>query len=337
MTNAAAHDWRTCTVVESRSVSTRARRITLERPVASGRPAEPGTRIDVRIPLPDKGSDNVSDVRSYSIVESDDLGKHLTVTVQRAANSRGGSAYLHGLRVGDTIGATRPLQDFPLSFGADGYLLLAGGIGVTALVSVARALRRHGAPYRIVYAGRSRDDMAYLDLLREEHGERLTTFVDDEGSQLDAAALVAEVAAQSGRQELVMCGPVRLMDAVRRAWSAAELSPVDLRFETFGNSGWYDAEPFEVELPEQGITATVAADQTMLDALVEAGADLMWDCRKGECGLCAMAVSDLVGELDPRDVFFSERQQLAADRACMCVARVAAGGAGSGRVSVRTL
>ena len=56
-----------------------------------------------------------------------------------------------------------------------------------------------------------------------------------------------------------MCGPVRLMDAVRRAWARRGLPPVDLRFETFGNGGWYDAEPFEVSIPELGVTATVGA------------------------------------------------------------------------------
>lgn len=333
MTNVASRDWRTCTVVESAPVAARARRITLERPVPLGRAADPGTHVDVRIPL----GDNDFDTRSYSIVESDAVGRRLVITVQRATSSRGGSAYLHSLGVGDTIEATRPLQDFPLSYGAEGYTLLAGGIGVTALVGVARALQRRGADYRIVYVGRSRDEMAYLDLLADEHGARLTPCISDEGSAVDVPALVAGIAARPGRHELLMCGPVRLMDAVRRAWSEAELPSVDLRFETFGNSGWYAAEPFVIQLPEQDLTVTVGADETMLDALVDAGAELMWDCRKGECGLCAMAVSDLAGELDPRDVFFSNRQQVAADRACLCVARVASGGSGAGRVTVRTL
>ena len=126
-----------------------------------------------------------------------------------------------------------------------------------------------------------------------------------------------------------MCGPVRLMDAVRRAWSAADLSPADLRFETFGNSGWYDAEPFEVSLPEQGISALVAPEQTVLDALGAAGAELMWDCRKGECGLCEMAVVDVQGRLDHRDVFLSDRQKSEGERVCLCVARVAGRGDGS--------
>jgi vanillate O-demethylase ferredoxin subunit len=320
VTNAAALDWRECRVVESEQLTGRARRITLERPTATGRPAEPGSHLDVRVRLSEDAAAAV-DVRSYSVVESDPSGRRFTLTVQLAQPSRGGSAYLHRLVVGDTVEATRPLQDFPLVLGADGYLLLAGGIGVTALMGTARALARAGADYRVVYVGRSRASMAYVDQLAAEHGDRLELHVEDEGTALDVGSLVGALAARPGRHELLMCGPVRLMDAVRRAWQTADLPPVDLRFETFGNSGWYDAEPYEVTLPELGITTTVAADQTMLDALTAAGAEIMWDCRKGECGLCEMAVTRLDGRLDHRDVFLSDGQQAEGRRVCVCVSR----------------
>jgi vanillate monooxygenase ferredoxin subunit len=317
MTNVAARDWRTCRIVETRPITDRARRITLERPESPGKPAAPGSHLDVRVRL----SDGATDVRSYSVVESDPSGRLVTLTVQRAEHSRGGSAYLHRLEVGDEIEATGPLQDFPLVLGADSYTLLAGGIGVTALVAAARTLARLGADYRVVYVGRSRSTMAYLEVLATEHGDRLRLHIDDEGTALDVPGLVRETAATPGRPELLMCGPVRLMDAVRRAWVQAGLSSVDLRFETFGNSGWYDAEPFAVSVPDLGITTTVTADQTMLDALSEAGAELMWDCRKGECGLCTLAVTGLEGKLDHRDVFLSDAQKQAGDLVCACVAR----------------
>ncbi len=313
-------------------VTPRARRITLERPTPLGRAAEPGAHLDVRVPV----RDGSSDVRSYSVVESDPTGRRFTLTVQLAQHSRGGSAFMHTLGVGDVVEATVPLQDFPFVPGASRYLLLAGGIGITALVGTARTLARLGADYRLVYVGPSRTELAYVDLLAAEHGARLELCLDDEGGALDVDGLVDAIAADPVRTELIMCGPVRLMDAVRRAWSKAGLAPVDLRFETFGNSGWFDAEPFEVCLPEQGVTASVAADQTMLEALTAAGADLMWDCRKGECGLCTMAVSSLSGELDHRDVFLSDRQKDHGDRVCLCVARVVGSG-GLARISVATL
>ena len=327
MSTAGHPTWATARVVESRLVAARVRRITVERPPS--RRAAPGTHLDVRVPI---GSG--WDTRSYSIVESDADGGRLTISVQLAAASRGGSAYMHTLEVGDELATTQPLQNFPLRIGAPRYVLLAGGIGITAIVETARVLATLGADYRLVYVARSRDVMAYADQLAALHGDRLSLLVDDEGSPLDVDALVASIAADdvAADTELYMCGPIRLMDAVRRAWLAAELPPTNLRYETFGNSGWFDPEPFVVRLPGFGIETTVGTDTTILDALSAAGADLMYDCRKGECGLCLVDVAALDGRLDHRDVFLSSAQQEAGSRICLCVSRVAsrpdAGGPG---------
>ncbi len=143
--------------------------------------------------------------------------------------------------------------------------------------------------------------------------------VDDEGTPLDVGRLVGDIAADAlaGDTELYMCGPIRLMDAVRRAWLAAGLPPTNLRYETFGNSGWFDPEEFVVRIPQLGIETIVGTDTTVLDALTAAGADLMYDCRKGECGLCLVDVARVDGHLDHRDVFLSTAQQEAGD-GCAC-------------------
>jgi ferredoxin-NADP reductase len=261
------------------------------------------------------------DTRSYSVVESNDDGSRLTISVLHTAASRGGSAYMHALRVGDTLRTTQPLQNFPLRIGAPRYVLLAGGIGITALVEMARVLRALKADYTLLYVARSADRMAYREQLAELHGDRLQVFLDQEGSPLDVPALVKEVAAGADQTELYMCGPIRLMDAVRRAWREEQLPLHNLRFETFGNSGWFDPEEFLVSVPRLGIETVVGTDTTMLEALSAAGADLMYDCRKGECGLCLVDVREVVGTLDHRDVFLSERQQAAGTKVCTCVSR----------------
>jgi vanillate O-demethylase ferredoxin subunit len=311
--------WATGRVVESRLVASGVRRITVERP-ASGR-AAPGTHLDVEVPL-----EQGPTTRSYSVVESDADGGRLTISVQLSPATRGGSAYMHTLTVGDELTTTQPLQNFPLRVGASRYVLLAGGIGITAIVEMARVLASLAADYELVYVGRSREVMAYADDLVALHGERLTLHVDDEGTPLDVGALVSSVAADplAADTELYMCGPIRLMDAVRRAWLAADLPPTNLRYETFGNSGWFDPEPFLVRLPQLGIETTVGTATTMLDALTAAGADLMYDCRKGECGLCVVDVAVVDGRIDHRDVFLSNAQQDMGSRLCMCVSRVAA-------------
>jgi ferredoxin-NADP reductase len=314
MTTQAQPDWATGVVVATDPVADGVRRITLRRP-PRGR-AAPGTHVDVRVPLAGSG-----DVRSYSVVESSDDGGLLTISVLRVPRSRGGSAFMHGLSPGDELDVTQPLQNFPLRVGAPSYVLLAGGIGITALAEMARVLRHVGADYTLVYVGRSRARMAYAAELAEQHGDRLVLRVDAEGTPLDVAELVGSV---EPRTELYMCGPIRLMDAVRRGWQDRGLPPANLRYETFGSSGWFDTEEFVARVPERQLETTVRSDETLLEALTRAGVDLMYDCRKGECGLCVLDVDSVDGVLDHRDVFLSTGQQERAGSVVTCVSRVVA-------------
>jgi ferredoxin-NADP reductase len=302
--------WQRATVIEIQTVATDIRRIVLE--PALPKAAEPGSHIDVKVTI---GGEEQK--RSYSVVESDDAGR-LAISVMRAPQSRGGSVFMHGLETGQQLEITQPLQNFPLRVGAERYLLLAGGIGITAIANMAAVLQRLKASYTLVYAGRSRAAMAYLAELQERHGENLVVHVDDEGTSLKVDELVAGADLDT---ELYMCGPIRLMDAVRRAWSERELDSPNLRYETFGNSGWFDPEEFIVKVPRLGIEAKVGQGRSMLEALEDAGADMMFDCRKGECGLCEVRILALDGGIDHRDVFYSERQQKATEKMCCCVSR----------------
>ena len=228
------------------------------------------------------------DERSYSVVDATSDGTRIALSVYLSEASRGGAEVMHSLSPGDRVRLTQPLQDFPLRFGAPAYVLLAGGIGVTAIAGMAGPWGAAGADYRFVYCGRSRDAMAYLDELRAIHGDRLELHVGAEGTTLDVPDFIAGV---PERAEVYLCGPIRLMDAVRRAWTTAGRSAPDLRFETFGNSGWFAPEAFRVSIPALGIETTVSRDQTLLEALEAAGADPLSDCRKGECGLCEALAS----------------------------------------------
>jgi ferredoxin len=163
--------------------------------------------------------------------------------------------------------------------------------------------------------------MAYVVELAELHGEQLVLHVDAEGTPLDVAELVRSADAQT---ELYMCGPIRLMDAVRRTWQDAGLPPANLRYETFGSSGWFEPEEFVVRVPQRHVETTVGTDETLLEALTRAGVDLMYDCRKGECGLCLLDVACVDGAFDHRDVFLSADQQASGRSLATCVSRIAA-------------
>jgi vanillate monooxygenase ferredoxin subunit len=303
--------WQRAVVVAATAIADEIQRIEIETSLPAK--ADPGSHIDVMVVAAGQ-----REKRSYSIVDASPDGRYLTISVFRAPASRGGSVFMHTLRPGDTIEITQPLQNFPLRVGAETYVLLAGGIGITAIANMAAALRTLKVDYRLVYAGRSRSAMAYLDELVALHGDRIAVHVDDEGSSLQVADLIAATTADT---ELYMCGPIRLMDAVRRSWATAGRDVPSLRYETFGNSGWFDPEEFTVTIPRLNVEVAVPPGQSMLEALEAAGVDMMFDCRKGECGLCEVRVLELDGVIDHRDVFYSERQQHAAQKMCCCVSR----------------
>jgi vanillate O-demethylase ferredoxin subunit len=311
--------WQLGTVVEAVNIATGIQRVVLE--PSKPRKADPGSHVDVMVRI-----DGQEDRRSYSIVESSGDGKRLVISVLKAPLSRGGSVFMHSLKPGDELEITQPLQNFPLRVGAERYILLAGGIGITAMINMARVLKNLGAQYTFVYAGRTRAAMAYLNELQEIHGGNLEVHVDDEGTSLEIDTLIAQ--ADEGT-ELYVCGPIRLMDAVRRVWTERELSFPNLRYETFGNSGWYDPEEFVVKVPRLNLEVKVGQGRSMLEALEDAGADMMFDCRKGECGLCEVRILKLEGSIDHRDVFYSARQKNAAEKMACCVSRAVTSTSGS--------
>ena len=187
---------------------------------------------------------------------------------------------------------------------------------------MARLLSATGADYRLVYAGRSRRQMAYLDDLVAEHGARLDVHVGDEGTSLSVPELVADCADARHRAVHVRADPIDGCGAplLGRARSEdAQPAIRDLRQQRLARSSG-----IHVSIPRLGIEAVVGTDETMLEALEAAGADMMYDCRKGECGLCEVDVA--VGAIDHRDVFYSDRQKDARGRMCCCVSRVVGAG-----------
>ncbi|HRO29011.1 PDR/VanB family oxidoreductase [Citricoccus sp.] len=316
MGHAPASSWQDSVVVAATEVADRIRRITL-RPVRP-QAVRPGEHVDVRVRI-----DGTEHQRSYSVVDATQDGSELSLSVFHTPTSRGGSTFMHTLTAGDRLRITTPQQDFPLRIGAQRYVLLAGGIGITALVDMARVLKRVKADYRVVYVGRTHEAMAYAEDLVAEHGDRITLHTDDTDGRFDVQALVQGIGHGT---ELYMCGPIRLMDAVRRAWAATDLDQTNLRYETFGNSGWFDPEPFRVRIPRLDVETVVGPGESLLEALERDGVEMMSDCRKGECGICQVKVLDVQGQADHRDVFHSDRQKDATKTLCPCVSRVACGG-----------
>lgn len=262
--------------------------------------------------------DQRTDTRSYSVVKSNADGSRLIVTVLRVPESRGGSVFMHALEVGDELETTQPLQNFPLRIGAPRYVLVAGGIGITAMVEMARVLKSVRADYEFVYVGRNRTLMADATTLAELHVDRLRVHFEEAGEPLDLEALIGAIAAGDRalhvRADPVYGGPTPGLGtrptalartcATRTSATVAGSTP---RSSSSGSPSWHRDRR--------------RPPHTMLEALAEAGSDLMYDCRKGGCGLCRVGVLEVDGELDHRDVFFSRAQQESNRQLRTCVSR----------------
>lgn len=262
-------------------------------------------------------------VRSYSLVGRWRQGGAYKVAVRRTSPSRGGSAFMHALKAGDSMLISPPGNNFPLFLSTDvPRVFLAGGIGITPLISMLEVLNDLGQKPSLFYAGRGAASMPFVDDLRSLLGSRLHLAMDEDGTAFDLKAVISGLPANA---ELYMCGPVGMLNAVKAIWSELGRDPTALRFETFAAGGKYPNEAFSVTVPRLGLTLRVSENETLLDALERTGAEPLYNCRKGECGLCAVEVISLEGTIDHRDVFYSEDQKAAGTAFCSCVSRIAGG------------
>ena len=286
-------------------------------PEGGARPSPPGSHIEVRVRI-----EGEPDVRHYSLVGDRPEDGAYRIAVRHHDYSRGGSEYMRGLRPGDELLVSDPQNLFPLTFGAPEYLLVAGGIGITPIVGMAHVLERRGEPFRLLYAGRRRADMPFVDELSERLGDRLELCVSEEGTRMDVEAEIGRLQEEA---DLYLCGPRRMIDACRRAWVAAGRPAAGLRLETFANSGEHAPEPFRVHVVDYGLDVEVPERRTMLSALREAGVPVMYDCLRGECGLCTANVVGIDGAIDHRDVFLGDAERAEGRKICTCVSRVVGG------------
>ena len=305
-------EWGEAVIAATRDLSADIRLIEIA-PTSGFVPPSPGSHINVGVLIGDR-----SDVRCYSIVGPCGDGLY-RIAVKRLKHSRGGSAYVWRLQPGARVSVSAPSNHFELGPGRPEYLLLAGGIGITPIFSHALALKRAGARFRLLYACHGRSDAALASELEAEIGGALALFVAEEGTRVD---IPAEIARLDPSGECYVCGPIGMLDDAKTAWRESGRPIERLRFETFGNSGRLPSVAFTARIPRLGRDVQVGANQTLLEALEAAGVEMIFDCRRGECGLCALPILAVDGAIDHRDVFFSDAEKAANARLCTCVSRI---------------
>ena len=310
-------------VAEARDLNPLIRLLRLQTADGSALPGyTAGAHVRVQVTLPD----GRADWRHYSLVNLRGAPgvtaapDEYLIAVRREDEGRGGSRYMHTqVQAGDTLTVEPPKNEFALHDGHGCAVLIAGGIGITPLASMAAQRKAEGRPVRLHYAGRSRELMAFLPELQALLGDDdLHVHADAEaGAPLDVDTLLD---ACSADDRLYVCGPKPLLDHVLAKTQARGWTHERVHFELF-TTPVADAgdRAFELVLAQSGRTYTVPAGQTVLDCLIEHGCDPLYDCKRGECGVCTTGVID--GEVDHRDYVLSEAEKASGKVMQICVSR----------------
>jgi len=295
-------------VVQADLLAPTLRRLVLE--AADGAhlpPAAPGAHITLTLPVAAHGKPIRN---SYSLVAA--TGQHYELIVRRAQRSRGGSHYVHDqLAPGAVIEATVPHNLFPLATQARKHLLIAGGIGITPMLSFLSALRARNARVELHQLAAADEVGVFEGLLGLRAGDGL--HVHQGRAALDLADLLAR---QPLGTHVYTCGPASLMDAVQDQARALGWPATHVHREDFGAAG---GEPFTLRLSRSGQEIAVDGEETMLEALERAGVDARSLCRGGACGECMLPVVE--GTPDHRDHFLSDAEKASGLLVMPCVSR----------------
>lgn len=256
-------------------------------------------------------------LRKYSLCGDPAERGSYAIAVKREPCGRGGSASMvQKLRVGENLSVSLPSNDFPLVKSPAGYVLIAGGIGVTPIMSMIRHLKATGGRFKLYYCTRSPAHTAFLDeLIRPEF--RGQVMIHHDAGEADKAFDLWPVLERPAGQHVYCCGPRAMMEAVHDMTGHWPVSAV--HFESFSEpeKQTRSDRPFRVKLARSGSVVDVPVGTTILKALRDAGHPVASSCESGTCGTCKTRL--LGGIPDHRDLVLAEHER--ADHVMVCVSR----------------
>ncbi|MBB6405369.1 PDR/VanB family oxidoreductase [Arthrobacter sp. AZCC_0090] len=279
---------------------------------------QPGAHLEIILPS--------GMVRHYSLCSDPRKLLKYRLAILRETGGRGGSEELHSeARLGTKLTARGPRNHFKMEDGAKHYLLVAGGIGITPIMAMARELMAAGKSTRLVYCGSSRQTMAFIDELQEIMGDSLALYPRDESGR---ANLLAEIQNAPAGTAVYACGPERLLadlQGITADTLGADAFHAELFAAATSSARTEDAAetaldaPFEIELRQSGCTLTVPPEKSILDVVLEVNPSFMSSCEEGFCGTCETKV--LQGEVEHRDTILSQKERARNDTMFICVSR----------------
>lgn len=282
-----------------------------EFPVYSG-----GSHIVLSLPLGERPHRN-----PYSLLGDPTVRDTWRVAVRKQEESRGGSRWLHEqAREGMRIDISAPVNLFPLIRTGRRHILVAGGIGITPILSQARELARLGADFEVHYAYRGPEYGVFSDELEALAPGRVHHYVQSRREQIEFGSLLA------GRPlgtHFYICGPAGMVAASMNAGKSLGWPESHLHSEQFlAPTG---GEPFDVKLALSGKAFTVPSDLSLLEAIEQQDVDAPYLCRGGACGQCELEVLGAEGELIHHDLYLSADERASGKKIMPCVSRLKGG------------
>ena len=251
---------------------------------------DPGAHVDIVLPS--------GRIRQYSLTSDPDDLRTYRIAVRRIDETRGGgggSADVHTLQVGQELTLKGPRNAFPFISSPRGYVFVAGGIGITPILPMLRDVARRGDPYVLIYTGRDRASMPFLDEIGQIVGDHeVHIWPDDEYGTPDAAKIIGLAPAGAA---LYTCGPAPMIDAIRAQIPDPQIDT--LHYERFSPPAVVGGKPFTIRLAATGVDVQVEADESALSAIRRTKPRQPYSCQQGFCGTCKVRLLD--GQVEHRD------------------------------------
>jgi ferredoxin-NADP reductase len=276
----------------------------------------PGAHIDIHLPS--------GLVRQYSLCGDPETPDCYRIAVRRIPDGGGGSIEMHDLTVGARVTTHGPRNAFPLTVPGYGsparrFRFIAGGIGITPILPMLRLAQSRDVDWSMVYAGRSRDSLPFVDEV-SEFGDRVAIRTDATNGLPTAEELLGDCPDGTA---VYACGPVPMLTAIRSELAGRD--DVELHFERFAAPPVVDGTEFTVAVASTGETVRVGAEETLLSALNRSGVHASYSCQQGFCGTCRTRVLSVPGgPVDHRDTLLTDPER---DNGLMliCISRAADG------------
>jgi len=272
---------------------------------------QPGAHIDVHL---QNGL-----IRQYSLINGPGETDYYQIGVKLERESKGGSDNIHNnVKVGDVLAISEPRNNFPLRRDAVQTIFIAGGIGITPLLSMSQALDSMGLNFELHYFVQNEQEISFKEILSKI--EKNVILYKGLSPKSTMTKILSVLSSPGFAKNLYVCGPSPMLEATLKLASDLKWPDEAVHFEYFKNTNEIDdSSSFEIELARSALSLNVPSGKSILEVLRENGVDLPSSCEQGACGTCKVGV--IKGSIDHQDVYLNSSEKADDDVMMTCVSR----------------